>query len=50
MTPHPFNGPGTHLGNLARLSAAETCSCSPENPTFSLYRLHPHLHPTRNQP
>lgn len=28
-----FNGLGTHLGNLSRLSAAETRSISPENPT-----------------
>ena len=29
----PFNGLGMHLGNLARLSRAETRSISPENPT-----------------
>jgi hypothetical protein len=29
----PFNGLGTHLGNLARLSRAETRSISAENPT-----------------
>lgn len=28
-----FNGLGMHLGNLARLSRAETRSISPENPT-----------------
>ena len=28
-----FNGLGMHLGNLARLSHAETRSISPENPT-----------------
>lgn len=32
MTP-PFNGLGLHLGNLSRLSAAQTRSISPENPT-----------------
>jgi hypothetical protein len=31
MTGSPFNGLGTHLGNLARLSAAQTRSISPEN-------------------
>lgn len=29
----PFNGLGLHLGNLSRLSAAQTRSISPENPT-----------------
>jgi D-arabinan exo alpha-(1,3)/(1,5)-arabinofuranosidase (non-reducing end) len=29
----PFNGLGLHLGNLSRLSAAESRSISPENPT-----------------
>ena len=28
-----FNGLGLHLGNLSRLSDAQTRSCSPENPT-----------------
>jgi len=28
-----FNGLGLHLGNLSRLSPAESRSCSPENPT-----------------
>ena len=28
-----FNGLGLHLGNLSRLSTAQTRSCSPENPT-----------------
>ncbi len=31
--PQPFNGLGLHLGNLSRLSDAETRSCSAENPT-----------------
>lgn len=29
----PFNGLGLHLGNLSRLSTAETRSVSPENPS-----------------
>ena len=29
----PFNGLGLHLGNLSRLSTAETRSISAENPT-----------------
>ena len=29
----PFNGLGMSMGNLARLSAAESRSISPENPT-----------------
>ena len=29
----PFNGLGMHLGNLARLSNAQTRSISAENPT-----------------
>src|SRR5690348_2562540 len=33
MTRAPFNGLGTHLGNLSRLSAARTRSVSPENPS-----------------
>ncbi len=28
-----FSGLGLHLGNLSRLSDAESRSCSPENPT-----------------
>jgi hypothetical protein len=31
MSASAFNGLGMHLGNLARLSAAQTCSISPEN-------------------
>ena len=31
MIDTPFNGLGPHLGNLARLSAAQTRSISPEN-------------------
>jgi hypothetical protein len=33
MTRASFDGLGTHLGNLSRLSNAETRSISPENPT-----------------
>ena len=33
MTKDGFNGLGLNLGNLWRLSGAETRSCAPENPT-----------------
>ena len=33
MAERPFNGLGTHLGNLSRLGSAQTRSISPENPS-----------------
>ena len=41
-----FSGLGLHLGNLSRLSPAESRSCSPENPTGAKGQGGRHVDPT----